>query len=193
MADKRVLQSKEMIENALWELMKRESFWDLSVMQICQEAQISRNTFYRLYDSKETLLRQYLGKIIKQSLGRFDEREDFHFDTPSKEEIERTYLRFYTFWNEKHEFLDVVFRRNLQGVFHREFCMLTKNKVSDEAIAYYETEMRSAVGMYYYGWLTSALCSILETWTLHGFRETPQQLTKITIHLYQSLHYQFEA
>ena len=190
--DKRVKQSQDLIKNALWKLMQGDSFWELTVLQICQEAQVSRNTFYRLYDSKETLLRQCMGEMVKQIIEKFDALEDFSFLSPSRADIERTYTRFYSYWNQNKNFLKTLYRQELLMLFYREFCVFLKNKVSDEAIRYYEQKTGSAIGKYYYGWLASSLCSILESWAADGFRDTPRALTQITIQLYQSTNYKFE-
>ncbi len=48
--------SKEKLISALLLLMETYSFPDITVTQICQEAHLSRKTFYRLFQSKEELI-----------------------------------------------------------------------------------------------------------------------------------------
>lgn len=191
--DKRVAQSQKLITDALLRLMGQYKFREITVLQICQEADVSRNTFYRLYDSKEEVIQAYVGKVTAEIIGQFEKLENFDFIAPEREDIERTYNRFYTFWLKKKELLQILYRQNLLIMFYREFCVFAKNKMSDEVIRYYESRTNSVIGGYYYGWYGSATCSILESWAERNFKETPEQLTEITIQLYQSINYQFDV
>lgn len=191
--DKRIIQSKKLITEALFRLMEQYKYKEITILQICQEADISRNTFYRLYDSKDCIIRVYVGEITSEIIRRFDELESFSFIAPNKSDIERTYNRFYLYWLEKRNLLKLLCTQNLLSMFYQELCRLLKNKMSDEVIRHYEFRTNSAIGSYYYRWCGSAIYSILESWTERNFKETPEQLTEITIQLYQSMNFQFNV
>lgn len=57
---KKALASQKQLAGALFELMKEKSFAEIKVSKICREAQISRQTFYSLYESKENIIIEYL-------------------------------------------------------------------------------------------------------------------------------------
>lgn len=56
---------KNQITNALIELLKTKELKDISVSEITATAEVSRVSFYRNYDEKELVLKEY----INQSLG----------------------------------------------------------------------------------------------------------------------------
>lgn len=45
----RVEQSIRLICDALWSLMEKKAFSEISVSEVCQTATVSRNTFYRRF------------------------------------------------------------------------------------------------------------------------------------------------
>lgn len=53
---KLALQSKQWLLEALFELLKNQTFQTISVTAIADKAGVSRRTFYRLYKDKYDLL-----------------------------------------------------------------------------------------------------------------------------------------
>ena len=54
--NKTALTSQKQIADALLALLQDKPFSDISVCEICKEAQISRQTFYSLFQSKENVI-----------------------------------------------------------------------------------------------------------------------------------------
>jgi len=54
--DRRVRRTRQLLQDALSTLLAQTSFSDLSITDICNQADIARVTFYQHYDSKEALL-----------------------------------------------------------------------------------------------------------------------------------------
>lgn len=54
--NKTAVQSQHMIADALFSLMKRKPFQQITVTEICEEAAIGRKTFYRNFDMKEDVV-----------------------------------------------------------------------------------------------------------------------------------------
>ena len=52
--DKQVIYSLDSLSNSLYDLLKKKSFNDISITELCQNCNITRKTFYRncddLYD-----------------------------------------------------------------------------------------------------------------------------------------------
>lgn len=55
--------SKRMIETALFALMEELDFSKITVCRIVERADVARKTFYRLYRSKEDVMRQYFAGL----------------------------------------------------------------------------------------------------------------------------------
>lgn len=64
--NKTAVQSQHMIADALFSLMKRKPFQQITVTEICQEAAIGRKTFYRNFDLKEDVVEFRLDILCAQ-------------------------------------------------------------------------------------------------------------------------------
>ena len=51
--------TEQLIADALLALMKQYPFDDITITQICQEAQVSRQSYYRNYNDKQEILYRY--------------------------------------------------------------------------------------------------------------------------------------
>lgn len=62
--DIRIQKTKKSIEDAFLHLIKENSFTDITIKDICDQAMISRSTFYSHYKDKYDLLEYYFNKVI---------------------------------------------------------------------------------------------------------------------------------
>ena len=61
-SNKSALLSQKLISDALLKLLEDTPFSDISISDICREAQVSRQTFYSLFGTKENVIIYELGK-----------------------------------------------------------------------------------------------------------------------------------
>lgn len=64
--NKTAIQSRQMIADALFQLMKRKSFKQISVTEICEEAAIGRKTFYRNFELREDVIAYRLDQMVEE-------------------------------------------------------------------------------------------------------------------------------
>lgn len=69
------IQSQTLITNALLSCMKKKSFSKIQIKELCQEAQVSRQTFYSLFDSKEQVIERYFDQIFSEFQTELRDRE----------------------------------------------------------------------------------------------------------------------
>ena len=77
--DVRIVKSKESLMSALISLMGKKKLEDLTISEICQEADVNRNTFYSHYSSVRELFEEMNGKYMEAlfaSAKVFDEPND---------------------------------------------------------------------------------------------------------------------
>lgn len=67
------LQSQEWITGALLALMREKDFSSISVREICERADLSRQTYYNLYSSKEDILRTHIRRQVRRVLNGLEE------------------------------------------------------------------------------------------------------------------------
>ncbi|MDO5294798.1 MAG: TetR/AcrR family transcriptional regulator [bacterium] len=61
--------TRECIESALIQLMEDKTFEQISITDITKKAGVSRNAYYRNYNSKEDILSKYLQNILSHMSG----------------------------------------------------------------------------------------------------------------------------
>ena len=62
------LDSRNRIRFSLVSLMEQYPYFEIVVSAICQKAKVSRQTYYRLFDSKDDVLLLHLNEIMKEYL-----------------------------------------------------------------------------------------------------------------------------
>lgn len=72
------LRSKEIITNTLLKLMKQYSYSDITVKHILLEADVSRKTFYRNFDTKDDVLQSYLEMILYEYFESLTIHGEYH-------------------------------------------------------------------------------------------------------------------
>lgn len=66
MAERKDAIVADYIMDSLITLMKRKDYHDISITEICENADVARMSFYRNYKSKEDILRKWLMKVTNR-------------------------------------------------------------------------------------------------------------------------------
>ena len=104
-------QKKELLENSLLNLMTQISYPDISVTDICKEANVPRRTFYHYFGSKEDALESMIESLIQQFL--LHANIDIYLRNGQAEQGFVEILRFWTSENRKK--LDVLLKNGLES------------------------------------------------------------------------------
>ena len=64
--NQQAIESRQMIRDALLALMQDIPFQEISISQICREAQVVRQTYYRHFDSKNDILEFHMDHLFAQ-------------------------------------------------------------------------------------------------------------------------------
>jgi len=70
--DRRVRKTRQLIQNALFSLMKEMPYQSIRISQITERADISRSTFYLHYETKDDLLLSVVDEIIDEYFQAID-------------------------------------------------------------------------------------------------------------------------
>lgn len=73
--DKRILKTKKALKESLMALLKKKDFDSVKITEICENALVSRNTFYNYYADKYALLEDCFADYEDKFLSLFDERQ----------------------------------------------------------------------------------------------------------------------
>lgn len=111
--EKQKEQSKKWLCDALIMLMKNNSFQDITITQICQEADLSRRTFYRLFSSKESLIVYHI-QMLCESYSHL-------FDCESDRRLPNVSFLFFDFWGHHKDFLLLLKENHLESLLFETF------------------------------------------------------------------------
>lgn len=73
--------AKNQITVTTLNMLKKHSLEELTIAQIAAKAQVSRNTFYRNYITKEDIVYQYATKLLKDFEAEYN---DIHKDSSTE-------------------------------------------------------------------------------------------------------------
>ncbi len=73
--DKRIIKTKKALQNALISLLEEKEFEAVKTTEICERAEISRNTFYSYYPDKYGLLTDCFKWYEEEFLDSFEKRQ----------------------------------------------------------------------------------------------------------------------
>jgi len=170
---KQAVRSRRMILDGLMRLMEKEPYELITITQICQESQIARQTFYRNYDSKNDILTYYIRERLLERARENTFGDDFEknlrtlfFDFPISKELISLMRKNGLFYLLEEQFLgfmpvvtDCILMPKLLGT-----------PDYDDFLNQY---------------IVSSILSILTVWTDHGFRESAEQLSAISIQFFK--------
>lgn len=150
----------EHITDALLKLLHSKPIEDISISELCDLAGIGRASFYRNFESKEDILREYIQQIFKEWTDESDKKEN-------KPLSDLLYLLFAHF--EKHrDFYGLLNERNLVFLLKDVIIGLCGPKpehAKEEAYA------RAYAAYTLYGWI--------EVWFQRGMRETAEEISEM--------------
>ena len=104
-------EKKTQMENSLLNLMAQKAYQDITVTDICREANIPRRTFYHYFGNKEDVLEAMIEALIQQCLlqAKFD-------SYLGKGNTEQGFIEIFRFWTgENRKKLDVLLKNGLES------------------------------------------------------------------------------
>lgn len=98
-------QTKKWLVEALFELMQHKKFTQISVKEICSQAELSRKTFYRKFKSKNDILDYYFNTKISEYT--------CYIEKKSPQDFYDLINVFFAFWEKEQSELKILQKNNL--------------------------------------------------------------------------------
>ncbi len=148
---------KRQITNALLTLLEQHEFSEISISQITEFAQVSRNSFYRNYSDKEDILIKYIRKLFADW--------DTEYKKKNHDSNATLYGSLFQHLTDNKDFYLLLEKRNL---FHLFFTMLLEQSGPkpeyDNTWAY----ITAFIAYGTYGWI--------EEWVARGMQESGEEM-----------------
>jgi len=148
-----------MIRDALLSLMKRYSYKSITITQICQEARVVRQTYYRNFTSKDAIVKFHLDNLFANYFRDYFREENVHANLNS----------FFEYMLSNREFLKLTSENNLFFMIDKT---ITENITGFINIRQITNIDKPNSERYVTGFIASTICSLLSLWVDNDFLES---------------------
>lgn len=149
---------KNQITQALIKLMKNNTFDEIKITTIVQEAQVGRASFYRNFSNKEDVLKQYLIHLIQEWGTEFEKSNDPNLLVES----------LFGHYSKYSEFYKLLYTSNLFHLVLDNIKAVCGPKPEQDSLQAY-TSAWFAYGLF--GWINE--------WIARGMKESPKEMAQL--------------
>jgi len=159
MKTRREALANEYLTEALLRLMEKKNYRDITITELCEKAGVTRMSFYRNFDSKEDILREWISGVTASFL--LDSNISYKNDSP-------------------REYFSKLFHhmRKYSGVCTTLYQMGLIHLVKDEFDTVFLTLHGHEYDDYKSYFLAGGVYNVFLLWLINGCRETPEELAE---------------
>lgn len=176
------------ILSALLCLMEHFSFEEITITQVCQEAQISRASFYRNYDNKENALLHNIEQLT-ENFKQDSEQDMYNFQKEAnspKTSAEHLFHLWFQFIFDNQDFFKLLSKNHL-------FYMFQQVGISPNDDSFYIRHLYTVyhvpeLNKYLFNCVISAQYSMVEQWVANGCQENVNQMAKLMTNLFSNMN-----
>lgn len=175
-------RKKAHIESSLLNLMTRLSYQDITVMDICREADIPRRTFYHYFGGKEDVLEFMIETLMQDCF-----LETIRGVHSGKEHMEKSFAEIFRFWyGENRKKLDVLIKNGLESRMITWMSQWIRNQEAgkkqktDQDPKLIEIGMMAGVTNFF---------ALLFYWSRNGYQESEEQMAKYAVWVLPHIFY----
>jgi AcrR family transcriptional regulator len=159
----------EKTSKALFSLLSRKRYSDITVTELCLKAGITRKTFYRDFDTREDVVDYLVYSNINGAIHKQDPKS-----------LQEYLAQFYNFFYTKQTSLTLFYKQGLFYTISRSIRLLLPQSA-------YLTELAIRSGFtaetipYFWNALVGQNALLLYTWVERGFQEKPEEVTQMSL------------
>lgn len=161
------VRSMQWLDSALFRLLETKKYAKVTVKDICEEADLSRQTFYQMFRSKDEVMEYHFSKLFagfRESCGSFDGIG-----------CRELAVQFFQFFYKERSFVELLIENNLTYLLEQEFERYLPRIDLFRSIN--ETEEYPDYSVVY---VAGALTQTLIHWFWRGFEPEISTVSRIT-------------
>lgn len=160
------LRSMEWIRNALLHLLEQKRYDRITIKEICQQADLSRQTFYQMFASKEEVIEYHFSILFHEF-----EKECNSFQNNTILYIAQ---HFFSFFYTHRNFVQILIDNHLTFLLEQQF------ETYLQAISLFRSiNDKEPHGDYTTAYTAGALTQVLIHWFTHSFDLSIEELSKL--------------
>lgn len=158
---------KQMTE-ALFTLLEKKEFSEITVTDIITEAKVARTSFYRNFDTKEAIVEAYM-ELVYRELADSDNEPDF--DTfYSYESLVKRFEHSFSFLLQKKSYILALYKNGFASLI-----LEVMNRYIEDAAGTMPHRSTERYKLYF---VTGAAFNVLITWLEEGAVESPREMAE---------------
>ena len=165
--DRRVTMTKRLLKEALIEMLKETDIYQISIRELCEQADVNRSTFYKYYGNQFDLMADV-------------ENDHLRFFAESIEKYEgnsaKAFEMICSYMEEHAESVRVIVNNNIDAELPKK--LLSMNIVYEAAGRKYGEQMSEDQKEYLYNFLTYGAFRIIYIWLNKEKREPAEEFAK---------------
>lgn len=161
------IRSMQWLETALLKLLETEKYTKITVKDICREADLSRQTFYQMFDSKDELMEYHFSNLFagfREGCGSLDDI--------GCNELAR---QFFCFFYDERAFVKLLIENNMTYLLEKEF-----EQYLPQIVLFRRINETEAYPDYSLAYVAGALTQTLIHWFERGFEPEIVEVSKLT-------------
>lgn len=150
---------------AFLSILKSENYKNITITQLCQEAKLSRKTFYENFKKKEDLLEYFINASC--------------IAYPKAEDNQDPLLHYFKYWYNMQEWVlvflenDMWYEVNHMAIKHYAPLLASRNW---KELLEHQYKNRGLVFLFF----NAGFSEVIKYWALNGFKESPEELAEMT-------------
>lgn len=158
--NKTAIQSQHMIADALFCLLKRKPFAQITVTEICEEAAIGRKTFYRNFELREDVIEFQLDNMCVEYIQEIDGMP-----------IEERLVHHFEYVKRNKEYFILLYKNGFNEMVRDKFSILLPDTMPVWTEDVIEQEYRSA-------YIIAGITEIGRVWITRGCKESIERVVE---------------
>lgn len=147
----------EYITNALFNLMKKKKYDEISITEITQKAGVGRMSFYRNFNSKEDIIKKWIENITNNFL----ENSYINYKQDNTKDY---FTKLFNHLEKYKDYATLIYKANLTH--------LLKNEFESRILKIYEKEY----GIYKSYFLAGGIFNVYYYWLMNECKESPDTI-----------------
>lgn len=170
--DRRVTMTKRLLKDALIELLRENSIYEISIRELCQRADVNRTTFYKYYGSQFDLLTDMEDDIIAFINSAVMQ---------NKTSPERILRAICGYLEENLEFARLIINNNIDPSFPQR--VFSSEVIQGIIRTNYARTHDEAEVEYFYNFITYGAFRMVCLWLNKAEREPPEKLARLIVQM----------
>ncbi|MBR4627894.1 MAG: TetR/AcrR family transcriptional regulator [Ruminococcus sp.] len=174
--NQRVRLTKRLLRESLIKLLGKQTIYDITVSQLCEDAEINRSTFYKYYNN----IREIYEEIEQEAL----EAGESCIAGVSAQDRDSVILRvaeLLSHIRDNSELYTLLFENSADGEFPFKLIEGTVGRITD--MHEFMPESMRGYAEYCSLFVVSGSLSIIRRWLSNGMNESPRELAELILNI----------